>query len=745
MKKTLLIAIIAIFFFSQGYGQSLWNSIPEERLANHEKVDRASTPLKYHIYSLNFEALKGLLANAPSRSNTAVSSLVLEFPNAQGEFEHYRIFEASVMDPALAVRYPQIQSYVGISIEDPTATMRFSTTLFGLHTMTLSSKNGTSFIDPFTKDLNNYIVYNKKDLTTEKTLQCLVTDEPVEINETGERSTLETFANDSFFRTYRLAMACTIEYAAYHVNAAGLGAGTLAQKKAAVLAAMNVTMTRVNGIYEKDMSLTMKLVANNDAIIFITSDSFNNNDPNTLINQSQTVINSGIGVANYDIGHTVSTGGGGLAQLNVPCTANKAKGITGSPQPVGDAYDVDYVAHEMGHQFGASHTFNGTGGSCSGNRSAAQAVEPGSGSTIMAYAGICTANVQGNSDSYFHAVSLAQMFANVTSTTCQINTPNNNTPPTIDDLASYTIPKGTAFILKGNGADADGDTLTYCWEQTNPGASALNAATASTTTSVPNFRSVTPSTSPNRYMPNFSRVLIGTLAAAASWEIIPNVARTMNFALTVRDNGIPTGGQTARKNMTVTFNGTAGPFTVTSPTENITWAAGTNQTVTWAVAGTTANGINTENVKISYSNNEGSTFTTLIESTPNDGSETIIIPAGVASTSCRIMVEAVGNIYYAISRKFNTSSLGNEDFSLADFNLYPNPNRGNFTVQFNSNSSKAITLEVHDIRGRQIFNKSYNNSGLFSEKLQLNNAQSGIYLLTVNDGDKKIVRKIIVE
>lgn len=744
MKKTLLIAIIAIFFFSHGYGQSLWNSIPEERLANHEKVDRASTPLKYHLYSLDFEALKGLLANAPSRSNTAVSNLVIEFPNAEGKLEHYRIFEASIMHPDLAARYPGIQSYVGISIEDPTATMRFSTTLFGLHTMTLSAENGTSFIDPFTKDLNNYIVYSKKDLTTEKTFQCLVQDEPIDLDTfEGNKSPNQAFANDSFFRTYRLAMACTIEYASYHVNAAGLGSGTLAQKKAAVLAAMNITMTRVNGVYEKDMSLTMQLIANNDDIIFITSDSFANSTPGTLINQSQTVIDSTIGFENYDIGHTVSTGGGGLAQLNVPCTANKAKGITGSPQPVGDAYDIDYVAHEMGHQFGASHTFNGTGGSCNGNRSAAQAVEPGSGSTIMAYAGICTANVQGNSDSYFHAVSLAQMFNNVTSTGCQVETPNNNTPPTIAALSNYTIPKGTAFILKGNGADADGNTLTYCWEQTNPGASATNTVDAATATSVPNFRSNAPITSPNRYMPAFSSVLSGVLAT--TWEVIPNVARTMNFALTVRDNGTPNGGQTARQNMTVTFNATAGPFTITAPVTNVTWPTGSTQTVSWDVAGTTANGINTQNVKISFTNDGGLTFTTLIESTPNDGTETITIPAGPASISCRIMVEAVGNIYYAISKRFSTSSLGNEDFSLADFNLYPNPNRGNFTVQFNSNSSKAITLEVHDIRGRQIFNKSYNNSGLFSEKLQLNNAQSGIYLLTVNDGDKKVVRKIVVE
>lgn len=889
MKKILLLTVIAIFAFASGYSQtSLWTKTSEERLSVLEKVDRSSTPREYQLFQLNFVGLKSQLQSAPSRDNGTVSNVIIAFPNAEGKLENYRIYEASVMEPSLAASHPEIQSYVGQGIDDPTAKIHFTTTLFGLHTMTLSGR-GAYYIDPYTTNLQNYIVYNKSSLTTSRNFECLVE----EGTETPPPPSL--LASDGKFRTYRLAMACTIEYAAFHVAAAGLTGGTLAQKKAAVLAAMVVTVARVNSVYEVDMSLRMQLVANNENLVFVDTDSFTDNDAGALINESQTVINTAIGNGNYDIGHTVSTGGGGLAGLGVVCLTNqKARGITGSNAPVGDPYDIDYVAHEMGHQFGASHTFNGTGGSCTGNRSASQAVEPGSGSTIMAYAGICTSNVQSNSDPYFHAVSIAQMVAHITGTgNCVPGTNNGNIAPVITALTNYTIPKGTAFILKGNGTDANGDALTYCWEQTNAGATTADPS-ATTTDSNPNFRSLSPSTSPNRYMPPLANVLTGNLTPA--WQVVPSVARTMNFALTVRDNRTPNGGQTARQNMTVTFNGTAGPFAVTSQNiDGISWTQGQTQTVTWNVAGTTANGINTANVNILLSTDGGQTFSTvLVANTPNDGSQAITVP-NVAAPFCRIMVEAVGNIYYAVNptpfaigytvtttcntytnstagaipdnnpnytvRQINVpttglvsdvnvavnlthtwlsdinialvsplgpqinifnrgcdnsglsdninatfddqgvaatctatltgnilptdalsvfngqnpqgnwligvrdlgaqdtgslqsvsiticsqvATLSTENFGLADFKIYPNPNNGAFNVQFSSDSSNDIKIGVHDIRGRQIFDKSYQNTGVFSESLELNNVQAGVYLVTVQDGDRKEVKKIVVE
>lgn len=904
MKKTLLLLLFTVLFFGSGYAQSsLWSRVSEERISGLSKMDRAATPSQFELFSLNYNELKSQLQQAPLASNGVQSNVIITFPNPEGVLESFRIYETSEMHPDLAIRYSDIKSYSGQGIEDATATIRFSTTIFGLHAMVLSGKRSTVYIDTYTKDLGNYIIYEKNKLVSSRDRACLVNDQFEEAASQGLRNVESTFASDGLFRTYRLAMACTIEYAAYHVTAAGLGAGTLAQKKAAVLAAMVVTMARVNGVFERDMSMKLQLVANNDLVIYIDSDSFTNDNANALINESQTTIDTNIGFNNYDIGHTVSTGGGGLAQSPSVCLTGKARGITGSPAPVGDAYDIDFVIHEMGHQFGASHTFNGIGGNCTtGTRADAYAVEPGSGTTIMAYAGICSGvDVQPNSDDHFHAVSIAQMVTHVTgSGNCAVNVANNNTAPAVVAGPNYTIPNGTAFILKGAATDANNDALTYCWEQTNNNVSTQPPLASSTVG--PNFRSFSPTTSPNRYMPAFSNVLAGNLAP--TWEVVPTVARTMNFALTARDNRTPNGGQTNRSNMTVTA-ASVGPFKVTNPdVVNASWTQGSTQTITWNVAGTTANGINTANVKILLSTDGGATFSTVIaESTTNDGTETITVP-NIAAPYCRIMIESIGNIFYAVSKSFsigyvvattntcntysatpgtaiaaqnplswqilgsvtvpenvvisdlnlavnithtkindlyvgllkpgattvgeirivyqqgcsalvssnmvtnfddsgvtlacggiaasntyrplNTldvfngqSSLGNwrlvvadvatpnngtlnsfavticsttttetlatETFGLTDFSLYPNPNNGNFNVQFNSSTSKDVKISVHDLRGRRIFENNYNNTGLFSQNVQMDNVQSGVYLVTVQDGNRKEVKKIVVE
>lgn len=903
MKKLLLLVIVFLSL-SIGNAQSLWNKTTESRIQGLEKMDRASMPTEFQLYSLDFDAIKQQLALAPSRDVTSTSTVIVSFPNANGKLENYRIFQSSVLHPDLAAKFPDIKTYVGQSVEDNVSTIHISATIFGLHAMVLSPNQGTILIDTYTKNLGNYIVYNKSKLykTLDYTRQCLVDDTASDSPAVGNKNTLSTLASDGLFRTYRLAMACTIEYAAYHVTAAGLGTGTLVQKKAAVQAAMAVTMVRVGGVYEKDMSLTFQFVANNDAVIFIDTDGFNNTNANTLIGQSQTVIDGAIGTANYDIGHTVSTGGGGLAQRPSVCVAGKARGITGSPAPVGDAYDIDFVAHEMGHQFGANHTFAGDAGNCAGNRSNTTAVEPGSGTTIMAYAGICSPqDVQGNSNDYFHAISIQEMVAHITGAgNCVTGVANGNAAPVIAPLSNYTIPYGTPFKLTAPTAtDSNGDVLTYCWEQNNGTFNANSTPLPSTTaTNSSNFRSFNPTTDTFRYFPKFADVLNGN--TSTTWEVLPNVARTMNFAVTVRDNRMPNGGQTARRDNVVTY-ANVGPFQMTSPSvADVTWPIGSSQTITWNVAGTTANGINTANVNILISTNGGTSFTTLVANTPNDGSETITVP-GPASTTARILIEAVGNVFYTVSKNiaigytvtttcntysnntampipdgagantpgtvvsktivvpapsgvisdvnvtlgfthtyiedlviamnhpdgtqvslwnrncdnapgtlqyvfddagaavvpntgctatsgtwkpqsllstlngknnvgtwtllaadfFNgdtgtinnwsievcaqTAVLVTENFGLDNFVLYPNPNNGNFNIQFNSSISDQVQVNVHDMRGREIFNKNYQNTGMFNQNLNLDNVQSGVYLVTVKNGNRKEVKKIVVE
>src|SRR5690554_3293261 len=883
MKKalfTILSLLLVTNLFSQ---ENFWSATNDERIAHSEKLERGSEVLKYKVFSLDFSGLKNALNSAANREANTASNLILSFPNADGALQNYKIYEASIMHSDLSEKHPNIRSYVGIGTDDRTATIRFSTTIFGFHGMIFSGKTGTSYIDPYTKDLNNYIVYFKKHTTSNNSFECLTESAHIETTTESSFSPFQTEGQmmDGSLRKFRLAMACTTEYAGFHINAAGMNAGTLAQKKAAVLAAMNVTMTRVNGIYERDLSVTMEFVPNNEDIIFIDSDNFSNDNNNLLINQSQTVIDAIILSANYDIGHTVSTGAGGVAQLYSPCSSNKARGVTGISAPVGDSFDVDYVSHEMGHQFGANHTQNN---SC--NRNNATAIEPGSGSTIMGYAGICAPNVQNNSDAYFHAISQNEIRNFLLSWgNCSTNISNSNTKPTITPIPNYTIPKGTAFVLRGNGSDIDGDELTYCWEQTNQQSS--TQPPVSTSTFGPNFRSLFPSESPDRYMPALSNVLQGNLAP--TWEVVPNVGRTMNFALTVRDNNI-NGGEYARANMSVTTSGSIGPFTVTSQNTNTNWEAGSQQTITWDVAGTTGAPVNTSMVNILLSDNGGASFDYVLASnTPNDGTEIITVP-NLGTSNARIMVEAAGNIFYAVnSTAFSIgdcqvfvnstsapipdgfganqpgtplvstlnitdeitlnnikaavninhtyiqdlvivlehpngtqvvlwnrncggqdainvifeqgappitcanptagiyspvgdlsvldgfSSLGEwrlividyylsdsgsliswaldlgcvatsstDNFQSVNTKIYPNPNHGNFVVEFNSQLSEDINISVFDIKGRKIFEQIYSSTENKNQSIDLAPIPTGIYIVKIKGETTSEIQKIIV-
>jgi len=892
MKNSLLL-VISLFLFGVANAQTNWKPANEGNLALLKKTERASMPTAYTLFSTDLALLKQSLIAAPARATGATSNVIIPFPDTQGKIQHYRVYEASVLQPGIAARHPELKSYVGQGIETPQAIVRFSVTTFGLHAMMLTP-HGTFYIDPYTKDFSNYIVYTKASLNNPGDFTCnVITNNTAHRTNSipGQRT---AFLSDGNLRTFRLAMACTKEYATYHVNAAGLSNGTNDQKKAAVLAAMVVTVTRIDGVYERDLAVSMQLIDNNEDIIFLTGNTFNNNNSRVLLEQSQAAITNYIGSENFDIGHTVSTGPGGLARRGGICYDNiKASGVTGSPAPVGDPYDIDYVAHEMGHQFGANHVFNGQDGNCFTNNNPDTAFEPGSGTTIMGYAGICgAADVQLHSDAYFNAVSLDEISAILGDASCATLTPIDNAEPVIPSIIRRTIPKGTAFILKGTEAtDANDDALTYTWEQANGTSFPLNQP-SSENTSGPNFRSRPPSTSRDRYIPQLSDVLEGNLYP--TWEVISDVGRTLTFTYTVRDNNIM-GGQTTSRNTSVVVNATAGPFMVTSQESSSTsWEQGTQETVTWDVAGTTGNSITTSKVNILLSTDGGLTFTTVLASnTDNDGAEDITVP-NVLARNCRIMVEPVNNIYYAVNatpftigyavtnecntytnttaiaipdntvaftsspltvdtvenitsvnvnvnathpyvgnlkinvanpdgtevilwqtqcgsnddlnitfddngiavscantevgnifRPFRTLStfigksaigtwnlnvadvvatntgtlnswsitvcgqvytpLSAAQFNLKNFTLYPNPNTGTFTVQFESQSQNNIGITVHDITGRQVFNNSFANTGMFSHNISLQNVQGGIYMVTVQDGNRKEVKKVVVK
>ena len=649
MKKAIF--LFTVLFFANSYGQSnLWIKVSEERLAGLTKMDRASMPKKYQLYSLNMNALKNQLVAAPLDSSGQNSNLVLSFPNPDGGFDRYAFYESPIMEKGLADQFPDIKTYYAVGIDDPTASMRISFTAFGLHAMTVSGSSSSVYIDTYTSDLNNFIVYRKSDITASRIFQCEFDEESNKSSNTNsKRNSPLQRTNDSTFRTYRLAVACTGEYAAFH-------GGTVALAQAAIV----TTVNRINLVYQRDLSVRFVLVANNTSIIYTNAatDPFNNNNAGVLIGQSQNTITAIIGSANFDIGHTVSTGGGGLAGLGVICdNSQKASGITGSPAPVGDPFDIDYVAHEIGHQFGCNHTFNN---SCGGNRNDATAVEPGSGSTIMGYAGICSPDVQSNSDDHFSFISIAEAQTVIYGTSCPTLTPNGNFAPVVNAGLDYTIPRSTAFILTGVATDGNNDSLTYCWEQTDNEVSIQSPL--STSTSGPNFRSNIPIDSPERYMPSLSDVIANNLTP--TWEVVPSVARTMNFALTVRDNRSPNGGQTNRDDMVVT-TADVGPFLVNAPNTAVSWVAGSNQTVTWTVAGTTANNINAAFVDILLSNDGGNTYPIILASkVPNDGSQVITVPNNTGNTK-RIMVRGYKHIFYDISNTNFTITAAPSTFSVA--------------------------------------------------------------------------------
>jgi hypothetical protein len=375
-----------------------------------------------------------------------------------------------------------------------------------------------------------------------------------------------------------------------------------------------------------------------------------------------------IGSANYDIGHVFSTGGGGVASLGVPCGSSKARGVTGLPNPVGDAFAIDYVAHEMGHQWGANHTFNGAVTNCGGgNRSSASAYEPGSGITIMAYAGICgNQDLDRHSIDTFHVKSLEAIVAFSQSgngNSCAVATPSGNTPPSVSIVGgpTFDVPKQTPFALTASASDVNGDSITYDWQEYDLGASTTAVPnTDSDSVARPIFRSYPPTDSPRRVFPSMNFVLnnanvppatfsCGRAAACLTGELLPAITRTMKFQVIARDNRANAGGINTAV-ATVNVDGNSGPFAVTFPnTATTITVSDHSHTVTWNVANTASAPVNTANVRILLSTDGGTTFPiVLADSTPNDGSASVFFP-GINTSTARVKIEAVNNIFFDVS------------------------------------------------------------------------------------------------
>ena len=660
MKKSLL-TIIFCSIVMTGFTQSFyWEKIkntPSEKTSILKNFDKN----KYQLFSLNLDNFKILLADVPSRKNIGSSPMVvINFPDKKGNMERFQVSETSTLAPEIAIKYPNIKTYIGFSLDNPGGRIRFSVTPQGLKTMSTYPNKPALFTVPLNKgDESLYITYDRSmRIDSKKDFECLTENENVPIKEI---ISLNRDANDQILRTLRIAISTTGEYTNFWDD----GDDTNGDAQEDALAALVSTLNRTNEVFEVDMAITFQLVTGTE-IIYPTAST----DPYTgsFNSQLQSTLTSEVGESNYDIGHLFNYGGnnGNAGCIGCVCVdGQKGSGFSshsftdndGGPN-MDDFFDIDYVPHEIGHQMGGNHTFSQS------NEGTGVNYEPGSGTTIMGYAGITGANdVQDHSDPYFHYGTINQVLNNLDTRTCWTSSEITNNPPVADAGDDYTIPQGTAFKLVGSATDSDEeDVLTYTWEQVDSGTT-TSSNFGPTKTSGAVWRSRPPSSNPTRYMPVRSRVLSGELTEAnpqetednTSWETVSTVARSLNFALTVRDrsetNGMGQFPQSDFDFMTVTVDGSSGPFAVTSQTTNETWNVGESQTVTWDVAGTDTGSVNTSSVNIYLSTDGGLTFPfSAASNVANDGSHTFSVPpADGDSDQLRVMVEGNDNIFYAIN------------------------------------------------------------------------------------------------
>jgi uncharacterized repeat protein (TIGR01451 family) len=624
---------------ADGAQTNLWEAfaqVPARRAATNDWVQ----PGAFKTFRLHHETLRALLAGAPKESSRRAeeSATRISLPMPDGTLADFRIVESPVMAPELAAKFPGIRTYLGQGIDDPQARVRFDLTPAGFHAQILSPR-GAVYIDPYLRgETNIHAVYYKRDARrAAANFQCYAAASKAPVAQaTARAAALTTPANS--LRTYRLACAATAEYTQYF-------GGTVADGLAAIVTAIN----RVDGVYEAELAIRMVLVSNEDLIIYTNTatEPYSDSDAYSLLGQNQANLDAVIGDTNYDIGHVFGTGAGGLSLVGVVgVTGFKAQSETGVFPPTGDPFYIDYVSHEMGHEFGAMHPFNSTEDACGGgNRNASTAYEPGSGSTIMSYAGICgTDDLQSNCDPYFHSESLEEIndyIGNGAGNACAALSELTNSTPTVSAGPAYTIPVGTPFTLTATGSDADGDALTYCWEERDLGPA--ETLTAPDNGISPLFRSWLPTNGPLRTFPRWSDILNNTQTPG---EQLPTTSRTLNFRVTARDVGV-SGGCTASSDTQVTVTSNAGPFVVTSPVTPVAWS--NSATVTWSVAGTAASPVNAATVNILLSIDGGNTYPiVLATNVPNDGSQIVSLP-NLSTAMARIQIQASSNIFFAVS------------------------------------------------------------------------------------------------
>ena len=657
MKKTLLLVLSGILFMNIGFAQkSLWQLMSRENMPSDQSPAFVQIPYIYQGAKLDFVSMKKILNKAPMEFKGG-KPVIIDLPMPDGEIITFKVWESPTMEEQLMNEFPDIKSYSVQAVNNARTTGRIDISPYGFGGFISNSEKGMVVIDPlFASDVQHYLVAYKSDYAKEGQSfekSCLVS--PQQEKEHAKRmSEMKTqkpqqrnLAESQSLRIYTIGISASAEYSLKI---------SPSKDTAAVIAELNKSVNRISLVLLTDLGIKFKLIGSNKRIVFFDpiNDGFTAGDLVSMINQNAIIMTQNLGtLSGMDLGHVYgfNPNGGvvGLAQLGAVCSGS-SKVRAGSTLGVvtGDQFWIDIVAHEMGHQMGANHSFN----NCVGNESGQWGWEPGAGITIMSYSGTCPGPGNGASFDMFNAGSLEELtnymwYAEGNGCAEKINENNTRPEVSLDYKDGFTIPKLTPFILEGDAIDAEGDTMTYSWEQADGG---FAQAYGTATEQGPLYSVTKPSANKFRYFPR-----IGTIISngATADELLPDTTRNLTFRFVVRDNHY-TGGHPNWDEVKFKATDLAGPFRVLVPNTNlVTWIMGNEETVTWDVANTHNLPVNCTNVDIFLSANGGLGYPILLaKGVPNDGSATIICPPlPTNSTQARVMIKASENIFFDVSNQ----------------------------------------------------------------------------------------------